>query len=181
MKVLDLACQHGHVFEGWFGGEADFQHQLSCGLLTCPVCGNGHIAKRLSAPRLNLLAASAARNPPARPIGSGMAPPAGHADAPDPSAAETSVQTKSMADGVSPGQAAAWNSLVSMALRVMASRAEDMGDRFAREARRMHRGEAEAKPIRGQTTAREAQDLREEGIPVLQLPPLNDGPSGPLH
>jgi hypothetical protein len=27
MKVLDLQCQHGHAFEGWFGSETDFQTQ----------------------------------------------------------------------------------------------------------------------------------------------------------
>jgi hypothetical protein len=28
MKVLDLHCPAGHVFEGWFASEDDFQNQL---------------------------------------------------------------------------------------------------------------------------------------------------------
>ncbi len=54
MKVLDLQCGQQHIFEGWFGSEADFLDQIERGLVECPVCGNASITKRLSAPRLNL-------------------------------------------------------------------------------------------------------------------------------
>ena len=59
MKVLDLKCEQQHVFEGWFGSEADFLNQRARGLVECPVCGNASITKRLSAPRLNLTSAPA--------------------------------------------------------------------------------------------------------------------------
>lgn len=58
MKVLDLKCGQQHVFEGWFGSEADFLDQTARGLVECPVCGNASITKGLSAPRLNLGTAS---------------------------------------------------------------------------------------------------------------------------
>ena len=61
MKVLDLQCAHQHLFEGWFASEDDFQSQRSRGMVECPLCGNSTIAKRLSAPRLNL----GASQPPA--------------------------------------------------------------------------------------------------------------------
>jgi hypothetical protein len=54
MKVLDLQCANKHVFEGWFASEEDFQSQLDRGLLSCPVCGQVSVSKKLSAPRLNL-------------------------------------------------------------------------------------------------------------------------------
>jgi hypothetical protein len=54
MKVLDLQCGQRHVFEGWFASEDDFLGQMDRGLVTCPVCGDAAITKRLSAPRLNL-------------------------------------------------------------------------------------------------------------------------------
>jgi hypothetical protein len=54
MKVLDLQCSHQHVFEGWFSSEDDFADQLSRGLVTCPLCADAVISKKLSAPRLNL-------------------------------------------------------------------------------------------------------------------------------
>lgn len=54
MKVLDLACEVGHTFEGWFGSEDDYLVQRARGLVTCPACGSATIEKKLSAPRLNL-------------------------------------------------------------------------------------------------------------------------------
>lgn len=54
MKVLDLQCTHGHVFEGWFASEDDFVAQCAQSLVQCPVCGDPAVAKKLSAPRLNL-------------------------------------------------------------------------------------------------------------------------------
>ena len=43
MKVLDLHCPHGHLFEGWFASEDDFQGQLQRQLVLCPVCGPSDI------------------------------------------------------------------------------------------------------------------------------------------
>lgn len=57
MKVLDLQCSAQHQFEGWFASEDDFQAQLARGLVECPMCGDTAVAKKLSAPRLNLGAA----------------------------------------------------------------------------------------------------------------------------
>lgn len=66
MKVLDLECSRQHVFEGWFGSEDEFQGQLSRGLVECPMCGDTQIAKRLSAPRINLGAQPPKAAPEAR-------------------------------------------------------------------------------------------------------------------
>lgn len=54
LKVFDLECEHGHVFEGWFASHDDYDAQQARGLLTCPVCASASITKRLSAPRLNV-------------------------------------------------------------------------------------------------------------------------------
>ena len=59
MKVLDLSCANAHHFEGWFASEDEFQSQRSRGLVSCPLCGDAQVVKRLSAPRLNLSAAPA--------------------------------------------------------------------------------------------------------------------------
>lgn len=62
--------------------------------------------------------------------------------------------------------AAAWMKAVREVMR----HTEDVGERFAEEARRIHHGEADARGIRGQATREEAQALAEEGIEVLSLP-----------
>ena len=139
MKVLNLHCGQGHVFEGWFAGEDDFQAQLGQGLLECPMCGTHEVRKALSAPRLNLGARA-----PASPPSSEAAPA---------SAPGTALQ-------------AAW---LSAARRIMAE-SEDVGARFAEEARRMHYGEASQRAIRGQASLEETAQLLDEGIPVVPLP-----------
>lgn len=52
--------------------------------------------------------------------------------------------------------------------------AEDVGDRFAEEARKIHYGETEARGIIGQTTPDDAHALLEEGIEIAPLPILPD-------
>lgn len=58
MKVLDLQCAQGHGFEGWFASQTDYDAQRAQGLVTCPICNDSDVVKKLSAPRLNLAAPS---------------------------------------------------------------------------------------------------------------------------
>jgi hypothetical protein len=71
---------------------------------------------------------------------------------------------------------AAW---LKMVRHVMAN-TEDVGDRFAEEARRIHHGETEERGIRGQASREETQALLEEGIGVLPLP-IPKALKGPLQ
>lgn len=152
MKVLDLQCPASHVFEGWFASEDDFQGQLQRGLVECPVCGDKHITKKLSAPRLNL----GAGEPEASP-------------APKPSTAGAPALTP-----------ADLQAAYLKAVRHVLANTEDVGERFAQEARKMHYGEAEERGIRGQASAQETMELLEEGIEILPLP-VPKGLKGPLQ
>ncbi len=153
MKVLDLQCRQGHVFEGWFGSEDDFQGQKQRGLVQCHLCTDDHIEKRLSAPLLNLGA---------------RAPAAAEATVPAHPTATAGAQGSTSSDAamLPPALQAAW---LALARKVVAN-TEDVGERFAQEARRMHHGEVEERAIRGQATPDEAVQLLEEGIAVMPLP-----------
>lgn len=165
MKVLDLHCPQQHVFEGWFASEDDFQSQLSRSLVQCPVCGATEITKRLSAPRLNLGA-----RPALRQQRSEAAPP-------QPGKSESQGQSESessqLAARATPEQArerlqalqASWLRWS----REVARQTEDVGQRFAEEARRMHYGETDERAIRGQASPEQALELIEEGIAVMPL------------
>lgn len=144
MKVLDLKCRQGHCFEGWFASETDFQEQMQRGLVQCPLCGDTCVDKQLSVPRLNLGAKAHC---------AAGAPDAGTL----PAAAEPSHEG---------GPVALQGAWLALTRKIMAH-TEDVGDRFAEEARRMHRGEAQERAIRGQASAEEATQLRAEGIPVI--------------
>ena len=139
MKVLNLRCAHEHLFEGWFGSENDYQSQFERGLVECPVCGDKVISKLPTAPHLNV---SKAREP------SGTAVTAPAASTPE------AMTMQSM-----------WQRAVQ---HVMAN-TDDVGERFAEEARRIHYGEVEERAIRGQATKEDALALQEEGIEVMSL------------
>ncbi len=61
---------------------------------------------------------------------------------------------------------AAWLATV----RHMMANTEDVGGRFAEEARRIHYGETAQRGIRGQASAQEREALKDEGIETMSLP-----------
>lgn len=143
MKVFNLACEHEHRFEGWFGSAEDYDAQLARGLVECPVCANKAIRKMPSAPRLNL---SGASEKPAAPM-AGRSAPAG--PMPD---------------------AQAMQAMVMKLARSIVENTEDVGERFADEARKIHYREAPERGIRGVASPEQARELAEEGIEVFSFP-----------
>jgi hypothetical protein len=137
MKVIDLRCQSGHRFEGWFASDDDFLDQNGRGLIECPMCADKVVVRLPSAPRLNL---------------SGAREPAVAAALP---AAEPSAEMQ-----------ARWMQVV----RHVLDNTENVGERFADEARRIHYGEVSQRGIRGQATPEQREALQEEGIDVVPLP-----------
>ncbi len=159
MKVLNLQCAHQHSFEGWFGSEDDFQSQLARGLVECPMCSSKAIVKMPSAPRLNFGGHRA-------PVESAVQPgELAAADAPEDKNPVTTLEEPAQASPTPEQQAAFFK-----ALRHVVANTEDVGDRFANQARAMHYGDVEPRSIRGQATPREASELIEEGIDVMALP-----------
>lgn len=148
MKVLDLQCAHQHVFEGWFGSEDDFHQQLERGLVSCPLCGDQRVEKKLSAPRLNLRAGR-------------DAPGAAHGP-----------EGLTLSNHPAQAELAELQARMLKAMREIMVNTEDVGERFAEQARAMHHGEIERRNIRGQTSAAVALELLEEGVEVMPLPML---------
>ncbi|MDR6101161.1 hypothetical protein QE369_001339 [Agrobacterium larrymoorei] len=63
---------------------------------------------------------------------------------------------------------------IKEAVAAIRANAEDVGDKFAEEARRIHYGEVEERGIIGQASLEDARALLEEGIEVAPLPVLPD-------
>ena len=70
-------------------------------------------------------------------------------------------------------QSALEKEIKALKQKIMAT-ATDVGENFSAEARAMHYGEKEEKPIVGKTTLDEAKELAEEGIPFTPLPWSDD-------
>ena len=121
------------------------------------MCGTHEIRRLPSAPRLNLSAGEAAGAQAARADAQGDA----QSDAQAPSLRQLQ---------------AAW---LKMA-RHIRENTEDVGERFADEARRIHYEEAPARGIRGVASRSEAGELAEEGIEVFSFP-MPKVPGGPLQ
>jgi hypothetical protein len=68
-----------------------------------------------------------------------------------------------------PASAQLQAAFVRAALQVIAS-TEDVGERFAEEARRIHYKEVPERGIRGVATRAEAQALEQEGVRIMALP-----------
>lgn len=152
MLVLNLCCAFEHRFEGWFGSADDFEAQLARGLVECPLCGDQQIERRPSAPRLNLRAAASAAAVPA-----------------------TAQNVEDAHTDIRPQIAALQRQLHEVVRQVIAN-TEDVGKRFAEEARRIHYGESEQRGIRGQASRAETEALADEGIAVMALPLPSDEP-----
>lgn len=142
MIVFDLRCEQGHAFEGWFGSAKEFASQRRRGLLSCPECGAIRVERALSAPRLNM-------------------------GAQEPKAPAEPRPTPEM-EGKDPFAIA--QMLYSRMLDEIFAKSEDVGTRFPEEARKIFYEQGPRRPIRGQASAEEHQELLEEGIPVARLP-----------
>jgi hypothetical protein len=146
MIVFDLLCASGHRFEGWFSSADEFASQKKRRLLECPSCGSAEVKRVPSATRANLgaQAPEQARKP---------------AQAPE--------KTPEM-EGKDPFAIA--QMLYSKMLDELLTKSEDVGKQFPSEARKIFYQQAPARPIRGQATNEEHEELLDEGIPVARFP-----------
>lgn len=148
MIIFDLACEHGHTFEGWFNSSADYDEQLRKGLLSCARCGSTAIRRVPSAPHLS---SSPSRAPETMPS-----------------------DTKDIAGNAAPKPAATLPAGIEQAyqqlMTAVLAGCEDVGNQFADEARKIHYMEAPARAIRGQASDDDYEALRDEGIDVVRLP-----------
>lgn len=87
----------------------------------------------------------------------------------DVMAPAVSTPAKAGAPDLSAPASAAEQAVAALRAKVEAL-AENVGRGFAREARRIHAGEAPERPIWGESRPAEARALIEDGIPIAPLP-----------
>ncbi len=157
MIHYQLRCTEAHAFDGWFKDSATFDKQAKLHLIECPECGDTRVERALMAPSVAKRASLPVPVAPQQ-----VAPPA-------PINAPEKIATSRL-----PAQ------MVAMLQRMRAEvekHCEYVGPDFADEARKIHRGEVETRPIFGETTDDQAESLAEEGINVARIPwvPRADG------
>jgi hypothetical protein len=153
MIVFDLQCgDGGHVFEAWFGSTDDYESQRARGLVECPICGSARIEKAAMAPRL------AAKGNSRREIRPADAQAQSGASVPMASGETSASAMKAMLRALAEAQKKALEG------------SDYVGKHFADEARAIHEGDSEERPIHGQATPEEAKALIEDGVRVAPLP-----------
>ncbi|MEL6299844.1 MAG: DUF1178 family protein [Pseudomonadota bacterium] len=168
MIRYQLECSDRHRFESWFANSAAYDRQAGAGLIECPVCQSTKVRKAIMAPNVSPRTrqkgaasqqAAPAPTPDAAP-GTSLVPVA----APSPAMKVSNTGAPSEAEKVV---------AFMRAVRAAATaNADDVGGKFAEEARKIHYGETEQRAIYGEATAEEAAELLEEEIPFMPLPTL---------
>ena len=148
MIHYSLRCPSQHEFDGWFPNSGAFEKQVSAGLVICPTCGRSDVERAIMAPALG----GRARPPDAS---APLAPPAA-------TTPQVVVEEARMPDQMR---------ATLQKLRAEIERNCDyVGETFAEQARRMHRGETEKRGIYGEATPEQADKLLEEGVQVARIP-----------
>jgi hypothetical protein len=151
-----LRCDHDHTFDSWFQDSAAFDAQVKRKLVSCPACGSVKVEKAIMAPRIvskkgRETAPSAPAPAPATPA----APEAASTPLLMAQERELRAKLKELRDHI-------------------VKNADNVGERFPNEARKMHYGEIEHRPIYGEASPEDARALIDEGVEVSPLPVLPD-------
>jgi hypothetical protein len=147
-----LRCELGHLFESWFQSSAAYESQERRKLVSCPVCGSSKVERAVMAPQIVSKTGGDS---------TALVPAAEAAPAPASTSLvlaqerELRVKLKELRDHI-------------------VRNADNVGERFANEARKMHYGDIEHRPIYGEASPDEARSLIDEGVEVSPLPVLPD-------
>ncbi len=152
-----LQCDLGHTFESWFQSSSAYESQEKRKLVNCPVCGSAKVERSIMAPQIvskkgrdsqssNDIPAPAQ---PAEVTAAGLTPLLMAQER------ELRAKLKELRDHI-------------------VKNADNVGERFPNEARKMHYGDIEHRPIYGEASPEEARSLIDEGVEVSPLPVLPD-------
>jgi hypothetical protein len=152
MIRYSLRCDHGHEFESWFQSSSAYEQQEKRKLVNCPACGSAKVERAIMAPQI---VSKKGREAPA------AAPPVASTDVTAPASTpllmaqerELRAKLKELRDHI-------------------VKNADNVGERFPNEARKMHYGDIEHRPIYGEASPDEARALIDEGVEVSPLPVL---------
>jgi hypothetical protein len=151
MIRYSLRCERGHAFESWFQSSSAYDSQVKRKLVTCPACDSAKVEKSIMAPQI----VGKKRRDSAAPAPAASTDVTAPASTPLMMAQERELRTK----------------LRELRDHIVKN-ADNVGERFSNEARKMHYGDIEHRPIYGEASPDEARSLIEEGVEVSPLPVL---------
>ena len=148
-----LRCDRGHAFESWFQSSQAYETQEKRRLVNCPSCGSAKVERAIMAPQI---VSKKSRD-------RAVTAPAAATEATTP------VSTPLMM-----AQERELRAKLRELRDHIVKNADNVGERFPNEARKMHYGDIEHRPIYGEASPEEARSLIDEGVEVSPLPVLPD-------
>ncbi len=153
MIRYNLRCDRGHAFESWFHSSSAYESQEKRKLVSCPACGSVKVERAIMAPQI----VSKNSRDSAAPLPAAATEVTTPASTPLMMAQERELRAK----------------LKELRDHIVKN-ADNVGERFPNEARKMHYGDIEHRPIYGEASPEEARSLIDEGVEVSPLPVLPD-------
>ena len=151
MIRYNLHCERGHAFESWFQDSAAYDSQRKRRLVDCPSCGSTKIDKAIMAPTISR---------------------GGKRSAPEAAPVETTAVTETTPQPLMMAQERELRAKLKELRDHVTKNADNVGDTFPTEARKMHYGDIAHRPIYGEASPQEARAMIDEGIEVSPLPVL---------
>jgi hypothetical protein len=142
MIRYDLICENAHEFDAWFSNSDAYDVQRKRGFVECSHCGSNKVEKQLMAPNIG------------------------------PKANRTVSSPQTMAAAITDPRMQQLAAMMREMRKHVETHAENVGEKFTEEARKIHYKEVEARGIYGQASLEDARALAEEGINVMPLPRL---------
>jgi hypothetical protein len=154
MIRYSLRCERDHSFESWFQSSSAYDTQVKRKLVTCPACGSAKVEKAIMAPQI-------------------VGKKGRDIAAPEPApVAPTAEVTAPASTPLLMAQERELRAKLKELRDHIVKNADNVGERFPNEARKMHYGDIEHRPIYGEASPDEARALIDEGVEVSPLPVL---------
>jgi hypothetical protein len=155
MIRYNLRCARGHAFESWFQSSSAYESQEKRKLVNCPACGTAKVERAIMAPQI-------------------VSKKSRDRAAPAPMLTTSTEVTAPASTPLMMAQERELRAKLKELRDHIVKNADNVGERFPNEARKMHYGDIEHRPIYGEASPDEARSLIEEGVEVSPLPVLPD-------
>ncbi|MDC1357091.1 DUF1178 family protein [Pseudomonadota bacterium] len=142
LKCKSSYCNEQSDFDGWFQNIEAFEKQMDSGLINCPICGGENILKSLTTPSLKKIQHSN-KNISEEKIGKDVF---------------KDEKLKNI------------TTILRSISKEIKKNSTFVGDDFVNQARSMNKGTIKEKSIYGHGTKQEIDELKDEGIDVINIP-----------
>ena len=148
LKCKSEFCSEEKVFDGWFKSIEAYEKQKLQRLINCPICGSDKVEKLLTTPSLRTNKNKILD--------------------------DKDKQHKNNETFLGNINSDNITTLLRTLKKEVQKNSTFVGDKFASQARSMKEGKIKEKPIHGRGTNKEIQELRDEGIDVVNIPWISD-------